>query len=56
MKDRNIFPLVITWKPVVSIKSHFDTGRLDTNSSSEIAQKFCPLQVQFRSEKENHFG
>ena len=32
-------------------KSCFDTSRFDTNSSSEIAQKFRLLQVQFAHEK-----
>ena len=30
----------LSWKPVVSIQSCFDTSRFDTNSSGEIAQKF----------------
>ena len=30
---------------VVSIQSRFDTRRFDRNSTSEIAQKCCSLQV-----------
>ena len=33
-----------------------ETGRFDTNSSSETAQKFRSLQVKFASEQEKHFG
>ena len=46
---------VVSGKPVVSIKSRFNTSRFDTNSSSEIAQKCCSPQVQFVSEQEKHF-
>ena len=35
----------IVQKSVVSIRSGFDTSRFDTNSSSEITQKFRSLQV-----------
>ena len=41
---------------VVSIQSRFDTSRFDTNSGSEIPQKFPSLQVKFAIEQENHFG
>ena len=34
----------------------FETGRFDTNSSSEIAQKFWSLQVKFVIEQEKYFG
>ena len=33
-----------------------ETGRLDTNSSSEIAKKIRSLQVKFEIEQEKHFG
>ena len=33
-----------------------ETGRFDTNSSSEIAQKFWSLQVKFVIEQEKYFG
>ena len=33
-----------------------ETGRFDTNSSSEIIQKFWSLQVKFAIEQEKHFG
>ena len=33
-----------------------ETGRFDTNSSSEIAEKFRSLQVKFAVEQEKHFG
>ena len=33
-----------------------ETGRFDTNSSSEIAQTFCSLQVWFASEQEKQYG
>ena len=33
-----------------------ETGRFDTNSSSETAQKFRSLQVKFPIEQEKHFG
>ena len=33
-----------------------ETGRFDTNSSSEIIQKFWSLHVKFAIEQEKHFG
>ena len=43
-------------KLVVSIQSRFNIGLFDTNSSSEIEQKFWSLQVKFEIEQENFFG
>ena len=43
-------------EPVVSIQSCFDTSRFDTNSSSDIAQKFRSLQVySLRANMYKHF-
>ena len=36
---------IASGKPVVLIQSRFDTCRFYTNSSSEIAQKFCSPQL-----------
>ena len=33
-----------------------ETGRFDTNSSSEVAEKVQSLQVKFAVEQEKHFG
>ena len=43
----------MTTRPAM-VKS--ETGRFDTNSSSEIAEKFRSLQVKFAVEQEKHFG
>ena len=43
-------------EPVTSVQSHFNTSRFDINSSGEIVQKFCSLQVEFVHEQEKHFG
>ena len=42
----------LTWGEFRAMK----TGRFDINSSSEIAQKFCSLQVQSENEQDKHFG
>ena len=41
--------------PTEKIQSRFDKSRFDTNSSSEITQKFRSLQVKFAIEQEKHF-